>query len=198
MLAISRKINHGGIMLRYRRGSRTSLQREEEEPMKVIAIRHAEAVERNGTIVDEGRYLTPEGRFLFRKTCKTLLSEGIDPNLILTSPWLRAAQTADILAERIDYVGSLLPVPELAPGFDLNALQQLLTAYYPVKELVLVGHEPDLSALLKQLLPLPDGFSLAKGSALKFCVDPKEIAAGAEFKWLAVGKKLTSSIKKLA
>jgi phosphohistidine phosphatase len=165
--------------------------------MRIIFIRHAEAIERADGLADEQRFLTPEGRFIFRKTSKTLREEGIDPNLILSSPYLRAMQTADILAERLDYVGSLLPSEELAPGFDGDALQRLITAYKSVKELVIIGHEPDLSSIITDLLSLPEGFTMTKGAALKICIATDDSGKPAQFKWMAAGKKLITSVKKL-
>ena len=165
--------------------------------MKIVFIRHAEAIERTESIGDEGRYLTPEGRYQFRKTAKTMRNEGLDPNLILTSPYLRAVQTADILAEKISYVGSLMTVEELEPGFDLEMLKKLVTSYKSVKELVLVGHEPDLGIIISSLISLPEGLTLQKGDALKLCVDPEDLGAAASFKWMAVGRKLITSEKKL-
>lgn len=165
--------------------------------MRIIFVRHAEAIERTEGIEDERRYLTPDGRFLFRKTAKTLRDEGIAPNLILTSPYLRAVQTADILAEKISYVGSLMAVDELSPGFDMEELSRIILSYKPVKELALVGHEPDFSAVISTLLSLPEGFRMEKGAALKLSVDTDDLDSGSSFKWLAVGKKLITSEKKL-
>jgi len=165
--------------------------------MKIIFVRHAQAIERADNLEDAARYLSPEGRFQFRKSAKTMRDDGLAPNLILTSPYLRAVQTADILAEKISYIGSLIPVEELAPGFDMEGLKQLVTSYKPVKELVLVGHEPDLSSLISQLLSLHEGFTLHKGAGVKLCIDPEDPCSTASFKWMINGRKLVASEKKL-
>lgn len=165
--------------------------------MRIIFIRHAEAVEKSECTGEQGRYLTPDGRYLFRRTARTMRDEGLDPNLILSSPYLRAVQTADILAEKIDYVGSLVTAKELAPGFDMEALTRIILSYKTVKELVLVGHEPDLSTVISTLLLLPEGLLLEKGAALKLSLDPDNLDSQASFKWMAVGKKLITSEKKL-
>jgi phosphohistidine phosphatase len=157
--------------------------------MRIIFVRHAEAIERTESIADERRYLTPDGRYLFRKTAKTMRDEGLDPNLILTSPYLRAVQTADILAEKSAYIGSLMAVEELEPGFDMDALTRIILSYKPVKELVLVGHEPDLSTVISTLLSLPEGFRMEKGAAVKLSLDPDNLYSSASFKWMALGRK---------
>ncbi len=165
--------------------------------MRIIFVRHAEAIEKTERIADELRYLTPDGRFLFRKTAKTMRNEGLDPNLILSSPYLRAVQTADILAEKLSYVGSLMAVEDLAPGFDMEALTRIIHSYKTAKELVLVAHEPDLSTVISTILSLPEGFLLKKGAALKLSVDPDNLNSSASFKWMSVGTKLITSEKKL-
>ncbi len=163
--------------------------------MKLLIIRHAEAVERTADVSEERRYLTPEGRLSFRETALTVRKKGIDPDLILTSPLLRAVQTADILAETISYSGPLIATDVLAPGFDMTALRGILDAHRELKELVIVGHEPDLSTVIISLLSLPGGFRFRKGAAVKLKINPADPREPAAFKWLASGGKLVTSEK---
>ena len=158
--------------------------------MKLIFVRHAAAVDRTSEISEEMRYLTPEGRVFFRKSARTMLKNGIEPALILTSPLIRAIQTADILAESLSYCGPLVVRNELKPGFGMQELARLLDEYHSAGELVLVGHEPDLSTIIAFLLQLPGLFSLKKGAAVKVKINPAELPLSTEFKWLALGKKL--------
>jgi phosphohistidine phosphatase len=164
-------------------------------PMKLIFVRHAAAIERSVDISEEQRYLTSEGRVFFRKTARTMLKNGIEPSLILTSPLIRAVQTADILAETLSYSGPLAVADELAPGFDIPALQRLFNMYQSVNELVLVGHEPDFSSLVVSLLNLPSGFNFKKGAAIKLKFDPARPEKLATFKWLAAGSKMIPTRK---
>ncbi len=164
-------------------------------PMKLIFVRHAAASERTDGVPDEKRYLTPEGRVFFRKTARTMLKNGIDPSLILTSPLLRAVQTAEILAETLSFNGPLVVTDELAPGFDMPALQRLFNEFQSVNELVLVGHEPDLGSIVASLLNLPSGFNFKKGAAIKLKVNPARPEKLALFKWLATGSKMIPTRK---
>jgi phosphohistidine phosphatase len=163
--------------------------------MKLIFVRHAAAIERSVEISEEKRYLTSEGRVIFRKTARTMLKNGVEPSLILTSPLIRAVQTAEILAETLSYSGPLVVVDELAPGFDNLALQKLFNEYPSVLELVLVGHEPDFSSLIVSLLNLPSGFNFKKGAAIKLKFDPARPEKLATFKWLAAGSKMIPTRK---
>ena len=160
--------------------------------MKLIIVRHAAAIERSAEISEEQRYLTSEGRAYIRTTARTMLKKGVEPGLILTSPLVRSVQTADILAEALCYIGPVIAADELSPGFDETALKGLLEKYQPVDELVLVGHEPDLSGVIASLLSLKGGFDFKKGAAFKLKLDAKN-AKPAAFKWLAAGKKLKRS-----
>ena len=162
--------------------------------MKLIVVRHAAAVERSSDISEEIRYLTPEGRAFFRKTARTMLKNGVEPGLILTSPMLRAVQTADILAEALSYSGPFMVRDELRPGFDKQGLNKLLDDYRSVDEMVLVGHEPDLSDIVSFLISRPGGFNFKKGAAIKLKIDPSNLSVSTAFKWLALGKKLFTSL----
>jgi len=166
--------------------------------MKLVLVRHAAAVERTSEISDGTRYLTPEGRVFFRKTARTMLKNGIEPGLILTSPLLRAVQTADILAEALSYCGPYMVKEELQPGFDLHGLEILIKEYRSVDELVLVGHEPDLSNIIISFIPHTGGFNLKKGAAVKLKIDPTNMRLSSEFKWLAIGKKLISTWEEIS
>jgi phosphohistidine phosphatase len=161
--------------------------------MKLYLVRHAAAVDKGTAITEEHRYLTSEGRAFFRKTARTMLKRGLEPGLILTSPLVRAVQTAEILAQSLEYIGPLVVTDVLAPGFDVAGLEKLLAAYRNVDELVLVGHEPDLGGVAAALLASPAGISLKKGAAIKLKIDGNSLGARAVFKWLAVGKNLVDA-----
>jgi phosphohistidine phosphatase len=163
--------------------------------MKLIFVRHAAAIERSTAVSDEWRYLTSEGRVFFRKTAWTMLKNGVDPGLIISSPSLRAVQTAEILAETLSFIGPLIVMDELSPGLDMSGLEKIISGYRSVDELVLVGHEPDFSSLVSGLLGLPSGFNFKKGSAVKLSVNTKNTLYSSRFKWMAMGKKFISSRK---
>jgi phosphohistidine phosphatase len=158
--------------------------------MKLVLIRHAAAI-----IREENRYLTSEGRRFFRKTAHTLQKNGSDPSLIITCSFLRAVQTADILAEHLSYRGELIVLDKLDSGVDLAALEGILHDYPSLQELVLVGKEPDMSSLTAKLLSLSAGFEVKRGAAVTLKIDPLDLQRPAVFKWLAVGKKLIKSEK---
>ena len=134
--------------------------------MIIHIVRHAEAIERSAEIPDEHRFLTRRGISRFRKVAKSLKKLGIKPDVIITSPLVRAVQSADILAETLRHKGELQVAALLAPGFRPESLDELLSHYPQAREIALVGHEPDLGALAQALLAAQGACTIKKGAVL--------------------------------
>jgi phosphohistidine phosphatase len=158
--------------------------------MQLIIIRHAIAVPR-GTpgIPDEDRPLTPEGEQKFREAAKGLAGLVGRPDALLTSPWLRAKQTAAIAAAAW---GRLEPkeTAALASG-SFEALAAVLDRYPDDATVVVVGHEPWVSALLARLLGTrhDDRLTFRKGGVALVDV-PGRLAEGGSLAWFLPPKVL--------
>jgi phosphohistidine phosphatase len=124
--------------------------------MRLLIVRHAIALPR-GTpgVPDAERPLTPRGRRRFESAARGLARALPRPDALLTSPWKRARQTADILAAAY---GRLEPrdTPALADG-NFEPLARALDAYPAKASVAIVGHEPWLSGLLARLLGSSEG-----------------------------------------
>jgi phosphohistidine phosphatase len=136
--------------------------------MIIHIVRHAEAIDRSHDLPDEHRYLTRRGIRRFRKVAKSLDRLAIEPDVIFTSPAIRAVQTADILAERLRHKGEFQVVPLLAPGFRPESLDKLLVIFPQAKEIAIVGHEPDLGALAQALMAADADCTMPKGAVISF------------------------------
>jgi phosphohistidine phosphatase len=154
----------------------------------LLLVRHAIAGERTdwaGTgRPDHERPLTPKGRERMERVAAGLVR--IFPRLdrIATSPFLRAAQTAEILA-RAYPEADLAEVPALASGGALEDVVSWIAAAASAKRLALVGHEPDLGRLAAFLLagrPTP-ALPLRKGGACLLRVRGEPKRAEAELEW---------------
>jgi phosphohistidine phosphatase len=111
----------------------------------VYLIRHGHAIDEGPGLSDESRYLTKKGRKTVREVGRVLRDLGIELDAILTSPLVRAVQTAELLAERTDYIEVIEALPALAPGIPPRiAATELSTRGAQV---AVVGHEPGLSML---------------------------------------------------
>jgi phosphohistidine phosphatase len=160
--------------------------------MKLYFVRHAEAIERGGGVPDAMRFLTPEGREFFRKTVKRMAGTGASPDRIVTSPLVRAVQTAEILAGETGFGGPLIVTEMLSPGFGPSDLRSVLSKCEGAKEVALVGHEPDLGELITSLLSLPQPCSLKKGEIVALKIPRYDVLSPAVFLWSAAGKKIVA------
>lgn len=123
------------------------------EPIRSIQLhlmRHAHAgdpFEWDGP--DEARPLSPKGERQADRLGRFLAGVGFRTDAIITSPKVRAAQTAEIVAERLGL--TVATDDRLAGGVSLGALEAILRdAGHPITP-VLVGHDPDFSDLIVTL-----------------------------------------------
>ncbi len=166
--------------------------------MILYIVRHAIAEQRDPNSSEEEdsqRPLTDTGRKKFRQIARALGDLGTQINLILTSPYLRAADTARILQKKLDLdKDSLVRVDDLSPVGDPDRLiEQISEKYGTVENIALVGHEPGLSRLISVLLSgdptLP--ITLKKGGVCCLSVDQLEYGRCATLEWLLAPAQLT-------
>jgi phosphohistidine phosphatase len=117
--------------------------------MQVILIRHAKAETRDaGTWPDDDlRPLTAEGQAEQRAAARAMKKMGIKFDFLITSPLLRASQTAEIVATAYRWPEPPQVAQELGHGYAVGAVVKLLGKFPPDASVALVGHEPDLSNL---------------------------------------------------
>jgi len=155
--------------------------------LKVYFIRHAQAMERSAELTDEHRNLTCRGRKRFRQVAACLKKQGIDPDVIVTSPKVRAVQTAEILAETLHFNGEVRISPDLATGPDPGVLENLLRANGVARELVIIGHEPALGKVIGTLLHLPTPCNLTKGCVVSLKISLRHSDIRGELTGLITG-----------
>ena len=121
--------------------------------MNLYIVRHAIAVERGtpGYEDDSQRPLTDTGRKKIKKITKGLGRLGVQPDVILTSPYVRARDTAKILADRYDMTDKIFFSENLIPPGNFESLVFEIHEKYDLANVALVGHEPMLSSLISWL-----------------------------------------------
>ena len=122
--------------------------------MEVYLIRHGIAVERSPNLQDELRPLTQIGREKTGKVARKLGNLGVKFDLILTSPLVRAKETAEILRDA-GLSREIVEFSALAPNGDLKDwLNWCLESRYnkTINYLAMVGHQPDLGYWAEKLL----------------------------------------------
>jgi phosphohistidine phosphatase len=134
--------------------------------MRLVIVRHAVAVPRGTPGIPDGeRPLTPEGAARFREAARGLARLVERPDLILTSPWRRARQTARIAAEA--WGCRRLEEHAAFAGGTFEQQAAVLDSRQGEATVVVVGHEPYLSALLARILDTAreDRLTFKKGGA---------------------------------
>jgi phosphohistidine phosphatase len=122
--------------------------------MELYLFRHGIAEDKSETVEDEKRKLTKEGRHKTEKIAKQLVELGFKFDLILTSPLVRAHQTAKILVDA-GLGEKLIESSYLAPDGSLSGWIEdwLAQQKFAIEtKLVLVGHEPSLSSWAELLV----------------------------------------------
>ena len=109
--------------------------------MKLVLIRHAEA---SPGELDELRALTPEGHGQARLVGERVRNDGVRPQAVLTSPLLRARETAADLG-----FGEPEPVDALGPGATADEVRAAVAGRG--ETVVVVGHQPDCSRITAAL-----------------------------------------------
>jgi phosphohistidine phosphatase len=150
--------------------------------MQLFFLRHGQADRSAWSGDDRQRPLTLQGRLRIQKTARQFERLGVSADYILTSPLRRALQTAEIVAATLDQKRNLVQEQRLQPGFDLQQCQALLSDYATCKKLMLVGHEPDFSVVIGQLIG--GGSVRCKKGGLARVDLPDPLALHGELIWL--------------
>lgn len=132
--------------------------------MDLILLRHGKA-EDNHPDGDFARRLVGKGREQAARAARLLKRAGLLPAIVLTSPYVRARETADIFCEAAGMPG---PVSQawLGCGMSPGTALAELSGYREFKSILIVGHEPDFSILVATLLQAAAGSIQVKKGAL--------------------------------
>ncbi|HLP17395.1 MAG TPA: histidine phosphatase family protein [Bacteroidota bacterium] len=161
--------------------------------MFIYLLRHAVAVDRRDEQQpNDDRPLTKDGIEKMKKAAqgmKRLLADPID--VVLTSPLVRARDTARIAAEALGCEDRITVCTELAPGTPFETLREALTNYQRADKLMLVGHSPDLNFAASGFLGSASSIvEMKKGSVC--CIEIASLAGRMEGRmhWLLQPKQL--------
>jgi phosphohistidine phosphatase len=145
-------------------------------------LRHAHAGDpESWTGPDETRPLSAKGEKQSDRLGRFLAGIGFEPDAIITSPKLRAAQTAEIVA---GHLGIAIAFDDrLAGSLDVGALETLLRDAGDPSRPVVVGHDPDFSDLVAELCGASE-MPMHKGALARIDIDRPLRAGGGTLHWL--------------
>jgi len=165
--------------------------------MNLYLLRHAIAVERTASdeSADSARALTAEGAKKMRRIAKGMKNLELNFDLILSSPYRRARQTAEIVARRLRAERKLKFTEHLTPRGDAGELiEEIGHLHGRPDELLLVGHEPYLSHLAARVLARDNQLrlTLKKGGLIKLAVKRLRDGPCATLEWLLTPSQLAA------
>jgi len=160
--------------------------------LRIYLVRHGSAV-RGGPYAEADRPLTVEGTAAVRGAARGLAQLGLKPRALLTSPARRCRDTAALLAVALGIpAGAVRAVDALASGCSPSDVLAELAGLGAQDEVLVVGHEPDLTALGSVFLATsgPAVLRFRPGSCA--CLEVEETPAGrrASLLWLLTPEEL--------
>jgi phosphohistidine phosphatase len=165
--------------------------------MRLYFLRHGQAGDKDTWPGDDfQRTLTAEGRAEMEAAAKGLRALGLAPSAVLSSPLVRARQTAEIAARALGM--AVTEASSLAPGCDLDGLAEALRPYRSADEALVVGHEPDFSTLIGLLIAKHGAMAMIemkKGACCRVDLSGKgdganTLAGRGTLAWLLTAKQL--------
>ncbi len=153
--------------------------------MTLYVLRHAIAENPVPGVPDSGRQLTDPGRAKARTVLSHARKVGVRPARILTSPYDRAAQTASIAKEELCFPGELVKTDALTPYVSVFEAWERLRADITMGNLMVVGHNPQLSSLVLWLLGArPSALWLKKSGLVCLEIDDPGPRPQSTLSWL--------------
>lgn len=164
--------------------------------MNLYIVRHAIAEDRDEAVYpdDSLRPLTSKGKKKMVKIAKNLKGMGVHIDLILTSPYVRAQNTAKIVHKAFSLKKKQLAFSDhLTPAGSAQDLIAEINEKYSVENLMLVGHEPYLSELIAMLVAGDTSASIVmkKGGVCRLSIDTLAYERCATLEWLLAPTQLT-------
>ena len=154
-------------------------------PFELYFIRHGMAEERGDAWPDDNkRPLSDEGMSRMRKAVRGLARIGVSIEVVLTSPLVRARQTADIVAAGLDPRPSIVIIDSLAPTGSYAAVVKDLEKHSRKCRLALVGHEPMIGELAARLIGSRHPIEFKKGAVCRMDIENLPPAGPGDLRWL--------------
>jgi phosphohistidine phosphatase len=156
--------------------------------MEIYILRHGIAEEAHGGMKDADRALTPEGAKKLQSVLRRARAVDVRPSIIVTSPYRRAKETAQVAVEILSGA-TLVESRALTPESSPEAVWDAIRAHKGEPQLMLVGHEPLLSAVYAYLLGSPAvQIDVKKGSLGRVDVDRFGAQPRGVLRWLIYPK----------
>ena len=166
--------------------------------MDLYLVRHGIAIDREDPKCppDPERYLTEEGVDKTKQVAKAIAALGITPDLLLSSPYVRALQTAEIFANALKYSKQKIRCTDLLlPGAESSALFRELAKDKQASSVFVFGHAPHLDELIAAAFASKHPITALKKAGVAALKLKRVSPPSAEFLWLATPRLLRRAAK---
>ncbi len=159
--------------------------------LELYLIRHGIAAERGSDYPDDSkRPLTSAGIARLRKEAKALVALDVDFDLIISSPLVRAKQTAEVFAQTMSSRPSVTLSDSLAPAGTPASVFQELAKHMRKARIALVGHEPNIGELAARLIGARTPIEFKKGAICRIDFEVFPPKGAGMLRWLVPPKLL--------
>jgi phosphohistidine phosphatase len=163
---------------------------------KLYLIRHAIAEERGDAWPDDNRRpLTTAGAARMRRAARGLARLGVRLDVVLTSPLVRARQTAEIVAGAFTPKPPIFVADGMAPSGTYADVLVDLQKHGKRRNIALVGHEPNIGELAARLAGSRRALEFKKGAVCRIDLDSLPPAKPGQLRWFATPAILRSITK---
>ena len=155
--------------------------------MQIYLLRHGIAEDAAPGQSDSERALTSEGRDKLRRVLKRARAADVSPSLILSSPYRRALETAEVAADVLEYDGKIIRTRALVPDSSPHDVWNELRDHKDENAILLASHEPLMSSLAAFLLSCPTlVVDVKKGALLRLDCPRVSAQPHCMLKWMLV------------
>jgi phosphohistidine phosphatase len=159
----------------------------------IYLVRHGLAAERGAEFPDDDeRPLTKEGIERMRAEALGLRELGVSLDRVLTSPLVRAVQTAEVLAAGVGCAAPLVSVDALRPGGRYEALMAAFERLSGDRSVALVGHMPSIGEITARLIGASGPLEFKKGGICCIETDALPPAGAGTLRWFMPPRALRS------
>jgi phosphohistidine phosphatase len=154
--------------------------------MELYILRHGIAEQGKAGQPDSARRLTPEGKKKLQRILAVARQAGVRPDVLLSSPYKRALETAELALQALGLSGKVLQTDVLTPGYTAERVWDEIRLHRDAAQIMLVGHEPQLSSVVGYLIG--GRVEMKKGAIARIDLDSLGPQPSGTLVWLLTAK----------
>ncbi|HYM10679.1 MAG TPA: phosphohistidine phosphatase SixA [Bryobacterales bacterium] len=157
--------------------------------MEIYILRHGIAEPGRPGEADSSRRLTAEGKEKLLRILTCARKAGVEPDVLLASPYRRAIETAELARESLKVSAPIIQAEALTPMEPAEQVWEQIRLHKDAKQILLAGHEPQLSSLVCWLIGAPaTRIEMKKGALARIDVESPGPRPAGVLVWLLTAR----------